>query len=91
MAPAAMLKAIPCALGSSVIMNSTQRSGLDVPQQLSFRITEGLNQVPPGFPVRLTVNVGTLGPQIWALASVKTIISRKRKVIFLIMQMVFHY
>jgi hypothetical protein len=38
-----------------------QVSGLTVPQQLPNLAMLGLFQVPLGFPVRFTVNVGTVG------------------------------
>lgn len=79
MAPEAMLKVIPCAAGSSITQNSTQRSGAVAPQQVSCLTTTGLIHEPLGFPVRLTVKLGVVGPHVCENPSAEIKTKRKEK------------
>jgi len=58
MAPEEMLKTNPTALGSSIISNSRQRSGLETPQHCPCLEIAGEVQAPDGFPTRLTEKKG---------------------------------
>ena len=60
-----------------VISNSRQRSGLDVPQQLEFRTTNGEIHVPEGLAVRSTTKNGVVGSHNpdWALSATGVIAS----------------
>ena len=59
MVPVAIVKLIAIVFGCMAITNSSHLSGLLVPQQFPFRVTEGLDQNILGQEVRSTTKDGT--------------------------------